>query len=41
MNLYFEILKYGNTGGAHLKTTEEIQGTTQCIEDILGYGSVS
>jgi hypothetical protein len=41
MNPYFEILNCGNTGDAHLKPTEGIQGTTQCIEDILGYGSVS
>jgi hypothetical protein len=34
MNLYFETLNYGNTGGAHLKPTEEIKGTTQSLEDI-------
>jgi len=40
MNLYFGTLNYGNTEGALLKPTEEIQGTTHSIEDILGYGSV-
>jgi len=38
---YFETLNYGNTGGAHLRPTEEIQGTAQPLEEILGYGSVS
>jgi len=41
MNLYFETLSCGNTAGAHLKPTEEIQGTIQYLEDILGYGSFS